>query len=65
MKIITSFPIATESKDHTEPTGTKNDNTTSKNCHDFLKKCKELNIPIVGFSATPLRDKAEDKVRGN
>ncbi len=36
-------------------------NTTSKNCHEFLRKCKEINIPIVGFSATPLRTGKFDK----
>lgn len=30
-------------------------NTTSIQCHKFLKHCKSIDIPIVGFSATPLR----------
>jgi superfamily II DNA or RNA helicase len=34
-------------------------NTSSKNCNEFLKYCK--NIPIVGFSATPLRTGKYDK----
>jgi superfamily II DNA or RNA helicase len=29
--------------------------STSKLCHDFLVSCKNNNIPIIGFSATPLR----------
>ncbi len=36
-------------------------NTTSKNCNDFLLKCLKLEIPIVGFSATPLRTGKYDK----
>lgn len=38
-------------------------NTTSVQCHEFLLKCKSLNIPIVGFSATPLRTGKYDKTR--
>ena len=30
-------------------------NTTSTQCHDFLQYMKNINVPIVGFSATPLR----------
>jgi superfamily II DNA or RNA helicase len=30
-------------------------NTSSAQCHEFLLKCKKHQIPIVGFSATPLR----------
>ena len=29
MKVITDYPVAYESKDHTEPWGTKGDNNTS------------------------------------
>ena len=36
-------------------------NTTSDQCHEFLKKAKLLNIKIVGFSATPLRTGKYDK----
>nr|QDY52310.1 type III restriction enzyme, res subunit [Mimiviridae sp. ChoanoV1] len=35
-------------------------NTTSKQCHTFLLNSKSKNIPIVGFSATPLRTGKED-----
>ena len=35
-------------------------NTTSFQCHDFLKHCKSKEIPIVGFSATPLRTGKND-----
>jgi superfamily II DNA or RNA helicase len=30
-------------------------NTSSIQCHDFLLYCNSLTIPIVGFSATPVR----------
>ena len=30
-------------------------NTSSEQCHKFLLNCKNHKIPIVGFSATPLR----------
>ena len=36
-------------------------NTTSKQCHDFLHYMKNINVPIVGFSATPLRTGKGDK----
>lgn len=36
-------------------------NTTSVQCHDFLLYMKEINIKIVGFSATPLRTGKFDK----
>jgi hypothetical protein len=36
-------------------------NTSSLQCHEFLLKCKEINVPIVGFSATPLRTGKNDK----
>lgn len=36
-------------------------NTSSVQCHDFLLHCKSINIPIVGFSATPLRTGRNDK----
>ncbi len=36
-------------------------NTSSVRCNNFLIKCKEYNIPIVGFSATPLRTGKDDK----
>ena len=36
-------------------------NTSSEQCHNFLKYCKGLNVPIVGFSATPLRTGKNDK----
>ena len=36
-------------------------NTTSLQCHDFLLKAKDLNVKIVGFSATPLRTGKNDK----
>ena len=35
-------------------------NTSSKMCNEFLKYCKELKVPIVGFSATPLRTGKDD-----
>lgn len=35
-------------------------NTSSVQCHAFLKHCKSLDIPIVGFSATPLRTGKND-----
>ena len=36
-------------------------NTTSKQCHDFLLHMKNIDVPIVGFSATPLRTGKGDK----
>lgn len=36
-------------------------NTSSSQCHEFLLKCKTLGVPIVGFSATPLRTGKDDK----
>ncbi len=36
-------------------------NTSSKQCHKFLKLCKKYKVPIVGFSATPLRSGKLDK----
>jgi superfamily II DNA or RNA helicase len=36
-------------------------NTTSVQCHKFLKYCKSYDIPIIGFSATPLRTGQNDK----
>ncbi len=36
-------------------------NTTSKNCNELLLKCLDFKIPIVGFSATPLRTGKNDK----
>lgn len=36
-------------------------NTSSLQCHDFLTYCKSLTIPIVGFSATPVRSGKNDK----
>lgn len=36
-------------------------NTSSERCNQFLLKAKEYNIPIVGFSATPLRTGRNDK----
>jgi superfamily II DNA or RNA helicase len=30
-------------------------NTSSVQCHDFLLDCKKNNVPIIGFSATPVR----------
>jgi hypothetical protein len=36
-------------------------NTTSIECHNFLKHYKSLNVTIVGFSATPLRTGKYDK----
>ena len=36
-------------------------NTTSTQCHDFLQYMKNINVPIVGFSATPLRTGKGDK----
>ena len=38
-------------------------NTTSDQCHMFLKQAKKLNIKIVGFSATPLRTGKYDKTK--
>ena len=34
--------------------------STSNLCHDFLKFWKNKNVPIVGFSATPLRSSKTD-----
>jgi superfamily II DNA or RNA helicase len=36
-------------------------NTSSSQCHEFLLKCKSIGVPIVGFSATPLRTGKDDK----
>jgi superfamily II DNA or RNA helicase len=36
-------------------------NTSSIQCHELLKKCKGLDVPIIGFSATPLRSGKDDK----
>ena len=36
-------------------------NTSSAQCHKFLKHCKSINISVVGFSATPLRTGKNDK----
>ena len=36
-------------------------NTTSQQCHNFLLHMRNLKIPIVGFSATPLRTGKYDK----
>lgn len=36
-------------------------NTSSSQCHEFLVKCKSLGVPVVGFSATPLRTGKDDK----
>jgi len=36
-------------------------NTPSKECYGFLKHIKSLDIPIVGFSATPVRTGKKDK----
>ena len=30
-------------------------NTASEKCHNFLVHCKNIKVPIVGFSATPIR----------
>ena len=38
-------------------------NTSSIQCHDLLLKCHSLNIPIIGFSATPLRTGNDDKIK--
>jgi superfamily II DNA or RNA helicase len=38
-------------------------NTSSIQCHQFLTTCKSMNIPIVGFSATPLRTGHDDKAK--
>lgn len=38
-------------------------NTSSVQCHEFLKKSKELGVKIVGFSATPLRTGKYDKTK--
>jgi superfamily II DNA or RNA helicase len=38
-------------------------NTSSERCNEFLIKCKEFKIPIVGFSATPLRTGKYDKTK--
>lgn len=42
--------------------------STSKLCYDFLKYCSDEDIPIVGFSATPLRagkTKVNNKMESN
>ena len=36
-------------------------NTSSIQCHKFLTRYKSLGVPIVGFSATPLRTGHDDK----
>ena len=36
-------------------------NTSSERCNEFLVRCKSYDIPIVGFSATPLRTGKNDK----
>ena len=36
-------------------------NTSSEKCNEFLVECKKFKIPIVGFSATPLRTGKDDK----
>ena len=36
-------------------------NTSSLQCHEFLLKITSLNVPIIGFSATPLRTGKNDK----
>lgn len=36
-------------------------NTSSKQCHEFLKHIKNLNVSIVGFSATPVRTGKGDR----
>jgi len=36
-------------------------NTSSEKCNNFLKHCKSQDIPIVGFSATPVRSSKKDK----
>ena len=36
-------------------------NTSSLQCHDFLTYCNSLKIPIIGFSATPVRSGKNDK----
>jgi len=36
-------------------------NTSSLQCHDFLTYCNTLTIPIIGFSATPVRSGKNDK----
>lgn len=38
-------------------------NTSSDKCHDFLTYCKSIKVPIVGFSATPLRTGKNDKTQ--
>jgi superfamily II DNA or RNA helicase len=38
-------------------------NTSSLQCHDFLKRAKSLQVKIVGFSATPLRTGKFDKTK--
>lgn len=38
-------------------------NTSSDKCFNFLLHCKKQNIPIVGFSATPIRTNKKDRSR--
>ena len=38
-------------------------NTSSDKCHTFLTYCKSIKVPIVGFSATPLRTGKNDKTQ--
>lgn len=35
-------------------------NTSSIQCYNFLLDCKKSNVPIIGFSATPVRASKED-----
>jgi superfamily II DNA or RNA helicase len=38
-------------------------NTSSEKCYNFLTYIKSLNVPIVGFSATPVKSNENDRQR--
>jgi superfamily II DNA or RNA helicase len=37
-------------------------NTASEKCHNFLLHCKSHKVPIVGFSATPIRANSKNEI---
>ena len=53
MKVITDYPVAYESKDHTEPWGTKGDNNTSLPYIEEIEKHfegRKINFLDIGCS---------------
>ena len=57
MKVITDYPVAYESKDHTEPWGTKGDNNTSLPYIEEIEKHfggKKINFLDIGCSGGQL-----------